>query len=78
MRARLDVDAQLHDANVAISAPTDMRKSYDGLSAMVKQIMKDDPFSEHPDSRVDELTPRNWKRLFVDNPMRSDLQLAQD
>ena len=34
--------------------------------------------SEHPDSRVDELIPRNWKRLFADNPLRSDLQLAQD
>ena len=29
--------------------------------------------SEHPASRVDELTPRNWKRLFADDPMRSDL-----
>jgi transposase len=29
--------------------------------------------AEHPASRVDELTPRNWKRLFADNPMRSDL-----
>tara|TARA_B100001971_G_C18060736_1_gene467794 strand:+ start:396 stop:761 length:366 start_codon:yes stop_codon:yes gene_type:complete len=25
--------------------PTDMRKSYDGLSTMVKQIMKDDPLN---------------------------------
>ena len=32
--------------------------------------------SEHPMSRVDELTPRNWKRLFADNPMRSDLHVA--
>ena len=22
---------------------------------------------------LDELTPRNWKRLFADNPLRSDL-----
>jgi transposase len=30
----------------------------------------------HPDSRVEELTPRRWKTLFVDNPLRSDLELA--
>jgi transposase len=28
---------------------------------------------EHPASRVDELTPRLWKTLFADRPMRSDL-----
>jgi transposase len=28
---------------------------------------------QHPASRVDELTPRNWKRLFADTPLRSDL-----
>jgi len=27
----------------------------------------------HPASRVDELTPRLWKKHFADNPMRSDL-----
>jgi len=27
----------------------------------------------HPASRVAELTPRLWKELFVDNPLRSDL-----
>ena len=32
--------------------------------------------AQHRASRVDELTPRNWKRLFSDNPLRSDLQLA--
>jgi hypothetical protein len=29
--------------------------------------------SEHPASRVAELTPANWKKKFSDNPMRSDL-----
>ncbi len=28
---------------------------------------------QHPAALVDELTPRNWKRLFADNPLRSDL-----
>ena len=28
---------------------------------------------EHPMSRVEELTPRIWKTLFADNPMRSDV-----
>ena len=28
---------------------------------------------EHPQSRVDELTPRRWKSLFAANPLRSDL-----
>jgi hypothetical protein len=30
----------------------------------------------HPDSQVDELTPRRWKTLFADEPLRSDLDLA--
>lgn len=29
--------------------------------------------AEHPASRVAELTPRRWKALFADNPLRSDL-----
>jgi transposase len=29
--------------------------------------------SQHPASRVAELTPRLWKQLFADNPLRSDL-----
>ena len=28
---------------------------------------------QHPASRVADLTPRRWKALFADNPMRSDL-----
>ena len=32
--------------------------------------------SIHPDSAVEELTPRQWKDLFADDPLRSDLQLA--
>lgn len=28
----------------------------------------------HPMSRVDELIPRNWKHLFANNPLRSDLE----
>ncbi len=29
--------------------------------------------SQHPASQVEELTPRQWKELFADNPLRSDL-----
>ncbi len=29
--------------------------------------------STHSMSRVDELIPRNWKTLFADNPLTSDL-----
>ena len=29
--------------------------------------------SEHPASRVIELTPRLWKQFFAANPMRSDI-----
>ena len=29
--------------------------------------------SLHPASKVEELTPRNWKTKFADNPMKSDL-----
>ncbi len=28
---------------------------------------------QHPAKDIDQLTPRNWKRLFADNPMRSDV-----
>ena len=30
--------------------------------------------SQHPASRAEELTPRVWKTIFADNPMRSPLQ----
>jgi transposase len=33
--------------------------------------------SEHPASRVIELTPREWKARFSDNPMKSDLALVE-
>ncbi|WP_347329433.1 transposase domain-containing protein, partial [Marinimicrobium locisalis] len=32
--------------------------------------------SEHPASRVEELTPRAWKDTFADQPLRSDLYRA--
>ncbi len=32
----------------------------------------------HPASRVEELTPRLWKRKFADNPLRSPLYHAKD
>jgi transposase len=32
----------------------------------------------HPASRVDELTPRNWKAHFADNPLRSDVYSTND
>jgi transposase len=31
---------------------------------------------QHPAARVAELTPRQWKLLFADNPLRSDLNMA--
>lgn len=30
----------------------------------------------HPASAAEELTPRRWKKLFADNPLRSNLDLA--
>ena len=32
--------------------------------------------SIHPMSAVEELTPRRWKTLFADNPLRSDLEIV--
>ena len=32
---------------------------------------------QHPDSRIEELTPRVWKQLFASNPLRSDLEDAR-
>jgi hypothetical protein len=31
---------------------------------------------QHPAARVAELTPRQWKTRFADNPLRSDLHRA--
>ena len=33
---------------------------------------------EHPASRVTELTPRVWKTMFADDPLRSDVDRARD
>ena len=33
---------------------------------------------EHPAARAVELTPRMWKKLFADAPLRSDLDHARD
>ncbi|MFO1465645.1 MAG: hypothetical protein U1F35_04250 [Steroidobacteraceae bacterium] len=33
--------------------------------------------AEHPASRVEELTPRRWKTLFADTPLRSSLHTRQ-
>jgi len=40
---------------------------YDYLVDVLQRV------SEHPASRVDELTPRKWKALFAANPLRSPL-----
>jgi transposase len=40
---------------------------YDYLINFLQRI------DRHPVSKVHELTPRLWKELFVDNPLRSDL-----
>ena len=32
---------------------------------------------QHPDSRIEELTPRVWKQLFASNPLRSDREDAR-
>ena len=32
----------------------------------------------HPASRGDELTPRLWRTLFADDPLRSDLDRRRD
>ena len=31
---------------------------------------------QHPAARVAELTPRQWKTRFADNPLRSDLHMG--
>ena len=33
---------------------------------------------QHPAARAVELTPRVWKTLFADDPLRSDLERARD
>ena len=43
---------------------------YDYLVDVLQRV------SQHPASRVDELTPRLWKQHFAANPLRSDLYRA--
>ncbi|QAU23772.1 transposase [Dyella sp. M7H15-1] len=43
---------------------------YDYLVDVLQRV------GEHPQARVHELTPRVWKTLFADKPMRSDLHHA--
>jgi transposase len=40
---------------------------YDYLVDVLQRV------GQHPASRVHELPPRLWKRLFANNPLRSDL-----
>jgi transposase len=47
-----------------------------GVDAYVYLVDVLQRISEHPASRVIELTPREWKTRFSDNPMKSDLALA--
>ena len=42
----------------------------DGYTYLVDVLQR---ISAHPASRVLELTPRLWKSLFADAPLRSDL-----
>jgi transposase len=43
---------------------------YDYLVDVLQRV------AHHPAARVHELTPRVWKSLFADKPMRSDLYLT--
>ena len=40
---------------------------YDYLVDVLQRV------ADHPANRFAELTPRRWKTLFADNPLRSDL-----
>lgn len=45
---------------------------YDYLVDVLQRV------GQHPASRAHELTPRMWKQLFADNPLRSPLhQIAE-
>ncbi len=41
---------------------------YDYLVDVLQRV------SLHPASQVEQLTPRQWKQLFANQPLRSDLQ----
>ena len=44
---------------------------YDYLVDVLQRV------SQHPASQVHELTPRWWKQLFADNPLRSTLHTSR-
>ena len=44
------------------TAPTDLRKAYDGLAVLVRQSLNND---------IWQLTPRGWKQTFVSEPRPS-------
>ncbi|UVW28799.1 IS66 family insertion sequence element accessory protein TnpB [Massilia sp. H6] len=63
--------------------PVNMRLSFDGLYALAKHVMHQDPLSKNLFAFINrratqirvvyQLTPRIWIEIFAENPLRSDL-----
>jgi transposase len=64
-------EAGAHLVGIAQSLLTTCRLHGINPSAYLTDVLL--RVGNHPVDRIDELTPRNWKQLFADNPMTSDL-----
>ena len=51
------------------------REGVDPYTCLVDVLQR---VGEHPASRATDLTPRVWKMMFADDPLRSDLDRARD
>ena len=59
-----------HVATIQTLLQTCRLQNIDPFTYLVDVLQR---VEEHPFSKVDELIPRNWKILFADNPLRSQL-----
>jgi transposase len=59
--------ARRHHSKPAHHLPAAQRDPHIYLTDVLQRV------ALHPASRVEELTPRAWKTMFVDNPMHSDV-----
>jgi len=64
---RARCQACLNRSDLIVTCRLHQINPYDYLVDVLQRV------SEHPASRVAELTPRQWKPLFAANPVRSRL-----
>ena len=69
----LDVDPIFRMDNVGIVQSLICTCRLQGINPYTYLVDVLQRIAIHPDSAVEQLTPRVWKTLFADEPLRSDL-----